>query len=177
MRKKLGISCLIVGVGLIASVAWWRINGGKQVSFAVSEPVADRVERMGVRPVKLTIEVLGMELGIEEAGIVNGEWQVSDKGATHWDGSANLGTGENVVLYGHNKNSALGPIRWLKLGDEIVVTGKDEQSYRYSVKELVTVSPSQVEYILPQGKEVLTIYTCTGLFDKDRFVVRAEPVI
>lgn len=125
---------------------------------------------------RVKIDKVGLDLAVEPAVISDGTWEVSATGASHWSNSANPGQGGNIVIYGHNKNNLFGPIRWLNLGDKIEITDKNENKYEYIIKQIVTTNPDQVEYVLPTEEETLTLYTCTGFFDKDRYLVISRPV-
>jgi len=103
-------------------------------------------------------------------------WQVSEKGASHLSISANPGEKGNIVIYGHNKNNLFGPIRWLEKGDSIKVINEEEKEFLYKVVGTVQVNPTELEYVLPKEKEILTLYTCDGFLDSRRYVVLAEPV-
>jgi sortase A len=46
--------------------------------------------------------------------------------------------------------------------------------YRYMVKNILVVSPSQINIEEPTGENILTLYTCTPLWSaKDRLVIQA----
>jgi sortase (surface protein transpeptidase) len=46
---------------------------------------------------------------------------------------------------------------------------------KYIVSETKRVLPNAVEEVLPTDHEVVTVYTCTGFLDSQRFVVKALP--
>ncbi|MDZ4229403.1 MAG: sortase, partial [Patescibacteria group bacterium] len=120
------------------------------------------------------IPQINLHLPITEATVTDGSWEISPDGASHWDNSANPGETGNIVIYGHNKTNLFGPIRWLSLGEEVTITDADGNEHRYRITETATVSPNQIEYIQPKNEETLTLYTCTGLFDSQRYVVIAK---
>jgi LPXTG-site transpeptidase (sortase) family protein len=69
-------------------------------------------------------------------------------------------------------------------GAEIYLYTADGDEFRYAVTETVQVTPDQVEYVLPQGKEKVTLVSCIGdnvivdgLITKQyRLITIAEPV-
>ena len=61
------------------------------------------------------------------------------------------------------------------MGDSIILKTESNQEYSYSVSEILTVIPDQTEVLAPTDHEVLTLYTCTGLLDQKRLIVKALP--
>lgn len=84
--------------------------------------------------------------------------------------SAMPGQGENVVFWGHVLRFTSAPdipapfarLKEAQLGDQIVVYTSDGREHRYQITQQVWVTPDQVEYILPQGREMLTLVSCIG---------------
>jgi LPXTG-site transpeptidase (sortase) family protein len=110
-------------------------------------------------------------------GIVEGDnWTLSEKEAVYITQSARPGEKGNIIIYGHNTRELMGNIRALK-GQEIITLTMDDGSSRdYRVAEMKEIKPEVVSDIQPTDYEVLTLYTCSGFADKNRFVVRAYPV-
>lgn len=177
-RQHLGLVLIVLGCSLLIGLGVYRAVYGQDVSFAVDE-VSLAVEEVeeGVLPKQIVIESIGIDLSIFEGEIVKGKWVVASNGVNHWNQSAKLGEKGNVVIYGHNWRSLLGPIRGLELGDTIAVTGENQQIYKYTITQTLIVKPTQVEIVLPTEDERLTLYTCTGWLDRERFVVIARPTI
>ena len=160
------------GWGLILIFGVYRVYSLKLLSFG--RPTAGIVST-GPAPVKIDIPKVNLHLPVSETTVTDGTWEISPDGASHWDNSANPGEAGNIVIYGHNKTNLFGPIRWLSLGDEIILTDAQGNEHNYRITETVTVPPTQTEYILPKDEEILTLYTCTGLFDSQRYLVIAKP--
>lgn len=84
--------------------------------------------------------------------------------------SALPGQGENVVLWGHvlrftdspNIPAPFARLSEVPIGETITVYTEDEVAHNYIVTEHVWAMPDQVEYILPQGQERLTLVSCIG---------------
>jgi len=159
---------------MIFSVSW-KIDKGSLGFQNQPKPVKEfNVESK--KPFGLKIAKAKISLSVEESEINNGNWEVSRDGASHLNTSQVPGNDGNIVIYGHNKSNILGSLNSVKIGDEVVVTTRDNENHIYKVKSIEVVSPSRVDVINPTDKEVLTIYTCTGLLDSKRLVVKAEPV-
>lgn len=172
--KKQGIIFILLGAIFISIVVFWRFYQARILSFSGSVPSVGI--HKGSRPVSINIPSVGLSLDVKEAAIENGVWQTSEVDANHLNQSAYPGDGGNIVIYGHNKNSIFGPIRWLEKGAEIEVTDEKGIKHTYRVIETTEVSPDNIQFVLPKSEEILTLYTCTGLFDSKRFIVVARPV-
>ncbi|OGM76420.1 hypothetical protein A2210_00225 [Candidatus Woesebacteria bacterium RIFOXYA1_FULL_40_18] len=164
---------IILGSILILVFAGWRFYTARILSF--EGQVQEAVAKEGYRPVSIKISSINLSLDVSEGAVADGVWQISKTGASHLNVSVNPGEGGNTVIYGHNKNSLFGPIRWLEKGAEIEVSDENGNKYIYVVSETLEVTPDKIDYVLPKSEEVLTLYTCTGLFDSKRFIVIAKP--
>jgi LPXTG-site transpeptidase (sortase) family protein len=106
--------------------------------------------------------------------------------------SARPGQGDNVVMWGHVLRFRATPripapferLATLKTGAAIKVVAEDGKVYRYRVTKTVWARPSDIQYILPTGKEQLTLVSCIGdkvivrgqLTKKYRLITIAEPI-
>ncbi len=117
-----------------------------------------------------------MDLRVDPGQIKDGVWQISDNNATFLDTSAVPGGGGNIVIYGHNKKAVFGNLPYLSLGQKISIKTKSEKIYTYVVYQKHFVSPERVEAVSPTNTEVLTVYTCWGLFDSQRAIITAKPI-
>jgi len=172
-QKKQGLVLLIFGLFLIALFSGWRFYNARILSFEGQVP--EIAAKEGYRPVSIKILSVRLSLDISEGAIVDGVWQISKVGASHLNVSANPGEGGNIVIYGHNKNSLFGPIRWIEKGAEIEINDENGNKYSYVVSETLEVSPDKIEYVLPKNEEILTLYTCSGFLDSKRYIVIARP--
>lgn len=125
-------------------------------------------------PSQISIARLKIDLPVSPAKIKAGIWEISQNGASYLVGSGIPGKEGNVVIYGHNKKYLLGPILSLKKGDQVRIKNTKGDEYEYLVEEIKTVTPKQIEVLLPGNGASLTLYTCSGLFDSKRFVALAR---
>jgi sortase (surface protein transpeptidase) len=58
---------------------------------------------------------------------------------------------------------------------KIIVKTKSGKIYNYIATEKYFVGPSRVDLVSPTNTDELTIYTCWGLFDSERAVIKAKP--
>lgn len=168
LRNKL---LIFIGIFLMIVFASWRIYQARILSFTKAYPTEVRQESKVARVV---IPSLKIDLSVEEGKIERGVWSISQRGASHLDVSKNPGEGGNIVVYGHNKKAIFGPILWAEKGEKITLIDKDDKEFNYQVIETKTVSPDQIEYVLPKNEEILTLYTCTGFADSKKFIVIAK---
>ncbi len=117
-----------------------------------------------------------VDVDIEPEVYQEREWTISENAASYLVDSAKPGELGNLILYGHNKRSILGNIRALKGGEIIELTLSDGSKKMYKVESLHEVNPRDTKLLSSIDSEVLTIYTCSGLLDSLRFVVRATPL-
>lgn len=117
-----------------------------------------------------------IDTDIEDMSYSGGRWGVSDTKASYLLQSARPGQAGNIVIYGHNTHEILGNIRALKGGELITLTTSDGAKRQYRVDKTVEVSPTATQYLEPTSIETLTLYTCSGLLDSQRFIVQAHPI-
>ena len=108
---------------------------------------------------------------------VNGRWTVSEETASHLVTFAKPGESGNIIIYGHNKREIMGNIRAMRTGQTITLTTQDGLKHEYYVTSTHQVSPQKTDFLEPTDSEILTLYTCAGPLDSQRFIVRAKPII
>lgn len=106
--------------------------------------------------------------------------------------SSGPGQGENIVLWGHVLRFRSAPkipapfarLKELKPGASVVLYDSAGTEHSYKITQQVWVTPDQVEYILPQGKEMITMVSCIGekviqdgevVDESHRLITIAEP--
>lgn len=177
-EQRQGLTLLFTGVFLIVIFLGWRFHQKRTLSFSRNYPTETDVStnNKDSKPIYINIPAVGVKLLVEEAHIVGDIWEISYDAASHLNKSANLSEDGNVVIYGHNRNSLFGPIRWLSEGDLIEVTSEEDGKYTFKVAKTFITTPDDIQYVLPKETETLTLYTCTGFLDSKRHIVIAEPV-
>ena len=158
---------------LFGGINYYRV---RILSFTKS-PVTTSVEQKGELPVRVTIPSIGIDLAVDVGEIENGVWKISYSNATFLSTSGRPGGDNNTVIYGHNKKAILGNLPYLSLGQYIYVKTADGVMHKYEAYQKDFVGPDRVDLVSSTNKEELTIYTCWGLFDTQRVVVKAKPVI
>ena len=117
---------------------------------------------------------------------------VEDRPVGWYNLSAQPGQGNNIVLWGHVLRFRQTPkipapfarIKEVKPGATIVLYDQAGKAHNYVVKQQVWVLPSEVEYILPKKKEMITLVSCIGdkvinngevVDESHRLITIAEP--
>lgn len=175
-RQKSGLVLFLVG--LIFSSAAFSIKGYQEwqqnvLSFSQSPRPLRRVEEQDL-PGRILIPTVKIELPVLPAKVVDNDWETFADSASYLLGSGIPGREGNTILYAHNKNRLFGPIRWLKKDDQITLANKKGEEFIYKVVETKIVSPETVEVLSATQDATLTLYTCTGFLDRDRFIVVAK---
>lgn len=174
LQNFITFSLIIIGVICICVYVYWRL-AHIYLSFA-SVPVQSFTQsEQDQLLTMLEIPGIDIKLPVEESVIKNGSWEVSTKGVSHLWGSSVPGQKGAIIVYGHNKSQILGSLKRLKIADRVTLTTGDGKKHVYSIVNTLTVSPKDTWVLESSGRERLILYTCTGLFDLQRFVVLAEP--
>ncbi len=148
---------------------------------------------IGSTPAKLVIGAIGVNQALVPVGLDQSRRPIVPRHQVGWYiHSGRPGRGENVVMWGH-------VLRWrdtpripapferldtLKIGAEVKVVQADGKAYRYRVTKTIMAKPSDIQHILPTGKERLTLVSCFGdkvivngrITKKYRLITLAEPI-
>lgn len=166
----IGLGLLLLLFNAVHSVFRDRALAMDQQTVAAYQP---RPERKPM-PKRIYIQWF-LDTPVTEAVLDGKKWTIPADAAGYLLQSARPGEGGNIVIYGHNTREILGNIRALKGGERITLTTSDNREHYYRVDSLTEVDPSDTSLIQPTDTEVLTLYTCSGLLDGRRFIVRALP--
>jgi sortase A len=128
------------------------------------------------RPQRLVIPAIEVDIPVTEVYIQDNTWQVAEYAAGYHHGSALPGDTGNTVMAGHAglRGAVFRNLDRLQLGDDILVEAGG-WSYRYQVRESISVWPTQTEVMSQTSTPVLTLITCTA-WDTQRLVVIADLV-
>jgi sortase (surface protein transpeptidase) len=130
-------------------------------------------------PVRMLIPEIGLDRELLSVGLDENRVPVVPNHDVGWYNlSASPGQGENVVLWGHvlrfkstpNVPAPFARVKELAVGAALTLYSEDGRAHPYVVVEQVYATPDQVKFILPQGRELLTLVSCIG----DKVVVDAS---
>lgn len=179
------IALFIIGLSLILISFVWKVYQERVLSFnsetelnsTIIPYFSANLRDDGKIPQAILIPSLNIDLPIIESQIKNGVWEINKTGASHLGNSARPTENGNIIMYGHNKLKLFGKTLSLKKGDLIEVITKDNQKYTYRIFETKTVNSNEISVLAKTEEEILTFYTCTGLLDSKRFIIKAKPYI
>ena len=175
MRKISLTTKFLLGIGLLFILipTFFYVNEGIQLSYVTPHVVP--VKNSYAIPTRIIIPSVNINLPIAETTISHGVWQIADNAISHLTISARPGEQGAIILYGHNTNDRFGPIRWVPVGQKIIVSTADGKAYSYTVVARKDVSPSDVSELVAPKTETLILYTCDGFADLQRFLLIAKP--
>lgn len=138
---------------------------------SIANSAVDRSAFRPSDPSRIVIEDIDMDLSLMSVGLdANRVPIVPNHDAAWYNLSAQPGNGENVVLWGHvlrfkhapNIPAPFARVRELNIGMPITIYNASGQAFNYTVAAQIWALPGEVEYILPQGSERLTLVSCIG---------------
>ena len=127
-------------------------------------------------PTHISLPNEKIEVNVDQGGIVSGEWVLSGSNALYLPTSGMLGEGFNTIIYAHNTDKLFGRLKEAKHGDLILLNDKTGKTYKYKIYYIKDVEPTDVASLYAKDKDVVTLFTCDGWFDKTRLIVRAKLV-
>jgi sortase (surface protein transpeptidase) len=117
------------------------------------------------------IENIGLDRSLVSVGLDENRVPVVPNHDVGWYNlSADPGAGDNVVLWGHVLRFRSTPdipapfarLQELDAGAPVTLYDAEGRAHQYEVSQQVWALPSEVEYILPQGSERVTMVSCIG---------------
>jgi LPXTG-site transpeptidase (sortase) family protein len=126
-------------------------------------------------PVKIQLPS-GKQVNLVRTQLSDGTWFVDQENGNYLSDSAELGSNGNVVIYGHNFDHIFGTLDSVKPGEVVRLTDQNQQEHAYRIEHITEVEPSDTSWIQPTQDPMLTLYTCSGLFDSKRLIVRAAAI-
>lgn len=183
IRRLIGLLLLLVGIGLIVSVVYKRIDTNKKqnelkkiLEYTIKESDETNeslaTDDLGYIPIGLIeIPIINLSQGLVE-GVTDETLQYY---IGHIESSAIPGEKGNFVIAGHrvsNYSEAFINLYKLQAGDIVSVKSKGKE-YKYKVTDNFVVEPYQVEVLQPTEKATITLITCT-VGAKKRVIIKGE---
>ncbi len=165
-----GLICLILAVFF-----FWQRNNPQRLAFALND-LPDRSDIINSLPLptEIIIKDINLDLPIIPSKLEKGEWEATTKGVSWLSSSPLPGTKGNSILYGHNWPNLLGNILKLKPGQVIRIKFADGSTKLFVIDSTTSVSPKEVSVLAPSKTPRVTLYTCSGFLDSQRFVIGAK---
>jgi LPXTG-site transpeptidase (sortase) family protein len=168
-----GVALFLTGF-VISVTAFWLTPKNPIQAFPQAQLSLPQIRQNSPTRIQIGSSV---DLPIKEMPFGPNGWGVASDAASLASTSARPGENGNIIIYSHNLKRLFGRLNQAKIGDVVMLTAADGSRKQYTVSSRAIVSPSQIDALLPTKTEILTLYTCTGLFDRMRLVVRAIPEI
>lgn len=163
----LGIVCLSTA----AYLTWQRYTPTR---LAFNNMVFSTHASQGeVSPTTLDIPALSLTLPVVVEELQGKKWPLSDRGVVYLSNTPLPGQPGNSILYGHNWPNILGKLKKIRPGWEIVVGFSNGTRRRFIVEYSQKVTPDQTHVLAPTADKRITLYTCSGFLDRNRFVTVA----
>lgn len=163
-----GIACYAFGIYLI-----WERNNPNRLAFAGYEVSHEVAENNSNLPTRIVIRDLGIDLPVFPAKREGEKWETINNGASYLVSSPIPGEVGNSIIYAHDWTSLFGPLLNVRDGDEIEVEYADKTSKIFVVKYTSVVPYDKSSILSATEDRRITLYTCTGFLDSQRFVVVA----
>ncbi len=169
---------ILISLGIILLSYWGTHKFLYFRALSLSRSQVAQIVREQPQKLPLPVHIFipwNTDADIEPLSFLGDQWQISDTKVAYLLDSARPGTLGNIILYGHNKREILGNIRALTGGEKITLTTADGRQHIYYVKTAKEVEATNVAALSPTTKETLTLFTCSGFWDSQRFIVQATP--
>ena len=158
-----------------------------------AQPAAEEEQGQPGEPSRIVIDAVGIDQKIVSVGLDKKRVPiVPDHDVGWYNLSAQPGQGDNIVLWGHVLRFRQTPkipapfarLKEAKPGAAVVLYDQAGKAHNYVVKQQVWVLPSEVDYILPKNKEMITLVSCIGdkvinngevVDESHRLITIAEP--
>jgi LPXTG-site transpeptidase (sortase) family protein len=146
--------------------------GSSKVEAAPSRPnISNTPGAISGEPVHISIPSQNISIDIEPGyyNAVNKTWTLSTTKAEFAEiTSQPNNVGGNTFIYGHNRASVFKSLLGAKTGDMAIVTTSNGHTFTYELVEQHDTDPSDVSLFNYQGKPILTLQTCSGLWYQNR---------
>jgi sortase (surface protein transpeptidase) len=161
LMKPLRLLLLAFVATLLASVG--VAQAAPSASSAVKPAPGD--------PVRIVIPAINLDRPLLSVGLDKRRVPIVPKHDIGWYNlSAKPRLGENIVLWGHVLRFKATPkipapfarLKELEVGARVTLYTADGVAHPYRVIEKVWATPDEVEYILPRGRELVTMVSCIG---------------
>src|SRR5205809_236976 len=175
MKRFFSFLFFLIGVlcYLVLGYAVVERNFPKNPDFIGKSVATNACMQQHKQPAAIKFSELAIKLPLIPSKITNGVWETTKDGVSYLTSSPVPGEKGNSILYGHNFPDLLGKLPASKPGQEIEITYTDKTKKTFVIEYTSVVSPKQIDILNPTTDNRITIYTCTGFLDSERFVVVA----
>ena len=77
-------------------------------------------------------------------------------------------TAGNTFIYGHNRSNVFGNLSNIQIGDKAIIQTDSGHSFTYEFSSKRDANPNDISILHYDGQPILTLQTCSGLWDQYR---------
>lgn len=174
-RYSKTISSYLLILGIISIIFGLYLRNNNKIIVPEVYSSANSSKDLLIQNIR--IENADIDIKVTDSKIVAGVWEISESFANHLIGSAYPNENGNIVIYGHNTEDIFKNLEKVEIGDTVILKDATGIENSYRVNEIFEVNAHNIEVIKPTIGESLTIFTCSGILDSKRLIVKASPVI
>lgn len=174
MKHIVGFLILLPILLIVLVVIGWRHTAITRIHTPVhaSMPIGS-VDKFEGIPTRIEIPSLQVTMDVYPAQVRGNSWDIFDSAASWLSTSGTIHKG-NMVIYAHDDKEAFGGLKQLSVGDKIIVYSGATKGVFEFTQGLSTRAVDIHHVTQPDSR--LTLYTCDGTFDLQRFFVMAKLV-
>lgn len=151
----------------------WLQHTPDRLSFTNYESKKMLATDNGELPVRVSIKNLNINLPLIPATVTGSKWDVTSDGASYLTSSPVPGNTGNSIIYAHNWASLFGNLPQVKKGDVVEIEFANRARKTFVIESTSTVHPTDASILKPTNDKKITLYTCVGFLDSQRFVAIA----
>lgn len=171
MRRVFSYLLIFIGISVLiyaGYLSWERIDPSR-LAF-ITAPAPSKIIASHILPTRILIKKLQVNVPLYPASIHKNIWETTTQGASFLTSSPLPGERGNSILYAHNWTNLFGNLVMVKPGDLVTVMYKNNTKKTFIITYTAIIAPKDV-HILDNSKDTrITLFTCTGFLDMNRFV-------
>lgn len=165
------IVMILFGVTLLSIVALHKTS---EVSASNTQPVTIIQKPQPFSAVEVTIPSVNIDAPIIEGSIDNGVWKLDNNAVLKINVADSSNTKQAILLYAHDFIKLFGSLRFVKIDDQIYVKDDQGKVKTYQIISKEDIKPTQVDKLIPDLDNELILYSCDGVMDSQRVLVKAK---
>jgi LPXTG-site transpeptidase (sortase) family protein len=174
-KTKMGPAGVLILAGILLILAGnilsWSNNLGNIFQPLLAKEKEDSFYFL---PQTIFIPSISLKAPIKIGGIAGGQWILRTDSVMVMSPSGHPWEDKSLILYAHKRKGLFLDLKNLAIGDKIVLEGLSGKSFVYEVVSKEDTKPDQVSKLQSDTANTLALFTCDGLFDESRFIVKAK---
>ena len=165
------VTNLILIMGVIYSMRPKSVASFSIQQVSIQQPDSTKPEFLSATPNRIIIPEKSVSVPVEDGvyDSISKKWTLGSKTAHHALITPNPNNQSgNTFIYGHNKRDVFGPIVDLNPGAEALIETDEGITFRYVLRSVKDVDPSDISLFEYEGPAILTVQTCSGAWYEQR---------